>query len=105
MSEQGEPGLLREGETAGKAAVDKMAHDMGVELRAHGVAVVSIWGIEASDPEVGIAADLEGYGVTTADIEAWGAGADSLHSFFFIVCCCVGLFKSAVCGGGRWKLF
>ena len=28
---------------AGKAAVDKMAHDMGVELRAHGVAVVSIW--------------------------------------------------------------
>ena len=36
MSEQGEPGLLREGETAGKAAVDKMAHDMGVELRAHG---------------------------------------------------------------------
>lgn len=36
-----------------------------------------IWGIEASDPEVGIAADLEGYGVTTADIEAWGAGADS----------------------------
>jgi NAD(P)-dependent dehydrogenase (short-subunit alcohol dehydrogenase family) len=28
---------------AGKAAVDKMAHDMAVELRPHGVAVVSIW--------------------------------------------------------------
>jgi NAD(P)-dependent dehydrogenase (short-subunit alcohol dehydrogenase family) len=28
---------------AGKAAVDKMAHDMGVELRPHHVAVVSIW--------------------------------------------------------------
>jgi len=28
---------------AGKAAVDKMAHDMAVELRAHNVAVVSIW--------------------------------------------------------------
>jgi NAD(P)-dependent dehydrogenase (short-subunit alcohol dehydrogenase family) len=28
---------------AGKAAVDKMAHDMAVELRAHGVAVISIW--------------------------------------------------------------
>ena len=28
---------------AGKAAVDKMAHDMAVELRPHGIAVVSIW--------------------------------------------------------------
>ena len=28
---------------AGKAAVDKMASDMAVELRPHGVAVVSIW--------------------------------------------------------------
>jgi NAD(P)-dependent dehydrogenase (short-subunit alcohol dehydrogenase family) len=28
---------------AGKAAVDKMAHDMAVDFRAHSVAVVSIW--------------------------------------------------------------
>lgn len=28
---------------AGKAAVDKMAHDMAVELRPHGIAAVSIW--------------------------------------------------------------
>lgn len=28
---------------AGKAAVDKMAHDMAVDLRPHGVACVSIW--------------------------------------------------------------
>lgn len=28
---------------AGKAAVDKMAHDMAVDFRSHGVAVVSIW--------------------------------------------------------------
>ncbi len=28
---------------AGKAAVDKMAHDMAVDFRPHGVAVVSIW--------------------------------------------------------------
>ena len=28
---------------AGKAAVDKMAHDMAVDFRAHNVAVVSIW--------------------------------------------------------------
>jgi NAD(P)-dependent dehydrogenase (short-subunit alcohol dehydrogenase family) len=28
---------------AGKAAVDKMAHDMAIDLRPHGVAVVSIW--------------------------------------------------------------
>ena len=28
---------------AGKAAADKMAHDMAVDLRAHGVAVVSLW--------------------------------------------------------------
>jgi NAD(P)-dependent dehydrogenase (short-subunit alcohol dehydrogenase family) len=27
----------------GKAAVDKMAHDMAVDLRPHGVAVVSLW--------------------------------------------------------------
>ena len=46
---------------AGKAAVDKMAHDMGVELRAHNVAVVSIWmgllktertDVALSDPEL-----------------------------------------------------
>lgn len=35
-----------------------------------------MWGIEASDPEVGIAGDLEGYGITPSEIEAWGAGAD-----------------------------
>ena len=28
---------------AGKAAVDKMAHDMALDLRSHGVAVVSLW--------------------------------------------------------------
>lgn len=28
---------------AGKAAVDKMAHDMAVDFRPHGVAVVSLW--------------------------------------------------------------
>lgn len=28
---------------AGKAAVDKMAHDMAVELRPHAIAVVSLW--------------------------------------------------------------
>ena len=28
---------------AGKAAVDKMAHDMAIDLRPHGVAVVSLW--------------------------------------------------------------
>ncbi|MCK0508040.1 SDR family NAD(P)-dependent oxidoreductase [Aromatoleum anaerobium] len=28
---------------AGKAAVDKMAHDMAVDLRSHNVAVVSLW--------------------------------------------------------------
>lgn len=28
---------------AGKAAVDKMAHDMAVDFKPHGVAVVSIW--------------------------------------------------------------
>jgi len=28
---------------AGKAAVDKMSHDMAVDFRPHGVAVVSIW--------------------------------------------------------------
>lgn len=28
---------------AGKAAVDKMAHDMAADLRPHGVAVVSLW--------------------------------------------------------------
>ena len=28
---------------AGKAAVDKMAHDMAVDFRPHNVAVVSIW--------------------------------------------------------------
>ena len=46
---------------AGKAAIDKMAHDMGVELRAHNVAVVSIWmgllktertDVALSDPEL-----------------------------------------------------
>ncbi len=60
MSEQGEPGLLREGETAGKAAVDKMAHDMGVELRAHGVAVVSIWmGLLKTERTEAVLADPE----------------------------------------------
>ena len=28
---------------AGKAAVDKMAHDMAIDLRPHGVAAVSLW--------------------------------------------------------------
>ena len=28
---------------AGKAAVDKMAHDMAIDFRPHNVAVVSIW--------------------------------------------------------------
>ncbi|MGV8805834.1 MAG: SDR family NAD(P)-dependent oxidoreductase [Polaromonas sp.] len=28
---------------AGKAAVDKMAHDMAIDLRPHGVAVISLW--------------------------------------------------------------
>jgi len=28
---------------AGKAGVDKMAHDMAVDFRSHGVAVVSLW--------------------------------------------------------------
>ncbi|MBK9468824.1 MAG: SDR family NAD(P)-dependent oxidoreductase [Gammaproteobacteria bacterium] len=46
---------------AGKAAVDKMAHDMAVELRPHNVAVVSIWmgllktertDVALSDPEL-----------------------------------------------------
>ena len=46
---------------AGKAAVDKMAHDMAVELRPHGVAVVSLWmgllktertEVALSDPEL-----------------------------------------------------
>lgn len=28
---------------SGKAAVDKMAHDMAIDLRSHGVAVISLW--------------------------------------------------------------
>jgi NAD(P)-dependent dehydrogenase (short-subunit alcohol dehydrogenase family) len=46
---------------AGKAAVDKMAHDMAVELRAHDIAVISLWmgllktertEVALSDPEL-----------------------------------------------------
>ena len=39
----------------------------------------AIWGIEATDYEAGIAADVEGYGVTSEQIDGWGvsSGADA----------------------------
>ncbi len=39
----------------------------------------AVWGIEASDEEAGIAADVEGYGVSGDQIEGWGvsSGADA----------------------------
>jgi APA family basic amino acid/polyamine antiporter len=38
-----------------------------------------VWGIEASDEEVGIAADVEDYGVSSEQIDGWGvsSGADA----------------------------
>ena len=39
----------------------------------------AVWGIEASDEEVGIAADVEDYGVSSEQIDGWGvsSGADA----------------------------
>lgn len=37
----------------------------------------AMWGIEASDEEVGIAPDVEGYGVSAEQIETWGVSSAS----------------------------
>jgi amino acid transporter len=37
----------------------------------------ALWGIEASDEEVGIAADVEGYGVSAEQIDGWGVSSSS----------------------------
>ncbi len=37
----------------------------------------AVWGIEASDEEAGIAADVEGYGVTAEQIDGWGVSSSA----------------------------
>ena len=37
----------------------------------------TVWGIEASDEELGIAPDVEGYGVTAEQIDGWGVSSAS----------------------------
>jgi amino acid transporter len=37
----------------------------------------AVWGIEASDEEAGIAADVEGYGVSADQIDSWGVSGSS----------------------------
>jgi amino acid transporter len=37
----------------------------------------TMWGIEASDEEAGIAADVEGYGVSAEQIDGWGVSSSS----------------------------
>ena len=37
----------------------------------------TMWGIEAGDEEVGIAADVEGYGVSAEQIDSWGVSSSS----------------------------
>ncbi len=37
----------------------------------------AVWGIEASDEEVGIIADVEGYGITAEQVDSWGASSAS----------------------------
>ena len=70
---------------AGKAAVDKMAHDMAVDFRAFGVAAVSIWmGLLMTDVIVGLVmALLPGgidviaavYGAALGFLGFWALGA------------------------------
>ena len=37
----------------------------------------AMWGIEASDEEVGVLADVEGYGVTAEQVDGWGVSSGS----------------------------
>ena len=37
----------------------------------------TLWGIEASDEEVGVLADVEGYGVTAEQVDGWGVSSGS----------------------------
>jgi amino acid transporter len=37
----------------------------------------AMWGIEASDEEVGVGADVEGYGVTAEQVDGWGVSSGS----------------------------
>lgn len=55
----------------GKAAVDKFAHDMAVDFRPHGVAVVSIWmGLVATERTLSVMeADPGKYGAAMACME------------------------------------
>ncbi len=57
---------------SGKAAVDKMAHDMAVDFRPYNVAVVSIWmGLLKTERTLaGLAADPDAYADLTATAES-----------------------------------
>lgn len=57
---------------AGKAAIDKMAHDMAVEFKPHGVAAVSLWlGLLKSERTLAVAAKDPGlYGKALAVAES-----------------------------------
>lgn len=57
---------------AGKAAVDKMAHDMAVEFKPHGVAAISLWlGLLKSERTLAVAAAEPGlYGKALAMAES-----------------------------------
>jgi NAD(P)-dependent dehydrogenase (short-subunit alcohol dehydrogenase family) len=57
---------------AGKAAIDKMAHDMAVEFKPHGVAAVSLWlGLLKSERTLAVAANDPGlYGKALAVAES-----------------------------------
>lgn len=57
---------------AGKAGVDKMAHDMAVDFRPHGVAVVSLW--------MGLLATERSRRVFEAEPEKYAAMADTAES-------------------------
>ena len=69
---------------AGKAAVDKMAHDMAVDFRQHGVAVVSLWMglLKTERTAAAFAAHPETYAglaATAESVEFPGRVIDALH--------------------------
>jgi NAD(P)-dependent dehydrogenase (short-subunit alcohol dehydrogenase family) len=69
---------------AGKAAVDKMAHDMAVDFKPFGVAVISLWMglLKTERTMAAFAADpamYEGLAATAESVEFPGRIIDALH--------------------------
>ena len=69
---------------AGKAAVDKMAHDMAVDFRPHGVAAVSLWMGLLKTERTAAAFDAHpelyaGLAATAESVEFPGRIIDALH--------------------------